>query len=232
MDSDLADRIQVFKKCTSFASMDEGAIKEIAALAAACRFEKGTLVFREGEPCTFFYVVKQGRVKSFKQSRSGKHFITSVSAANDSLGAPAMFEAEPRSVSARAIEDTVLFRVKREDYMSWVRRHPSVMLTMLAQAARVMGRLYDRLIDVVGETAEQRVCNVLYMLYRKFGDNLNFTTEEIADLAGTTRETAIRVLARMKRSHILSPVKGKIHILNQAELQKLNQGAMDVPDKA
>jgi CRP/FNR family transcriptional regulator, nitrogen oxide reductase regulator len=231
MDGDLANKIKVFKNCPSFVNMDEKAIKEIAALATECRFKKGDLVFREGDQCDFFYVVKQGRVKCFKESRTGKHFITNVSTVSDSLGVTAMFEGEPRFLSARVVEDTTLLRVKREDYMSWVRRHPSVMLTMLTLSARVVGSIYDRFIDMVGETAEQRICNVLYMLYGKFGGSLNFTCEEIADLVGTTTETAIRILAKLKGSGVLAPTRGKILILDQTELKKLSRGADHVPGK-
>ena len=40
----------------------------------------------------------------------------------------------------------------------------------------------DRLIDLIGERVEQRIYNMLYMLYGKFGNELRFTSEEIAEL--------------------------------------------------
>jgi CRP/FNR family transcriptional regulator, nitrogen oxide reductase regulator len=231
MGEDLANKLRVFKNCPAFSEMNERAIREIAVLATSCHLKKGEYIFREGDPCTFFYVVQTGRVKSFKQASSGKHFITNVSGTNDSIGAVVMFEDNFRFVSAKTMLDTTLLCVKRDDYVSWVRRHPSVLLKMTVLHARVMNSAYERLIDMVGESAGQRVCNMLYMLYGKFGGTLDFTCEEVADLAGTTTETAIRILGKLKGSNILAPVRGKIHILNQSELKKLSRGTDHVPGR-
>jgi hypothetical protein len=51
------------------------------------------------------------------------------------------------------------------------------------------------------------------------------------DLSGTTTETAIRILAKLKTSKILAPVRGKIHVLNQVELKKLSRGTEHVPGR-
>ncbi len=231
MGENLTDVVRVFAHCPSFSEMSEKSVKELAVLATPCAVRKGEFLFREGDPCTFFYVVEKGRVKSFKQSESGKHFITNVSGPNDSIGAVVMFEDNFRLVSAKAIEDTSLLSVKRDDYVSWVRRHPSVLLKMTVLHARVMNSAYERLVDMVGTTAEHRICNILHMLYGKFGGSLNFTCEEIADLAGTTTETAIRWINRLKNSGILAPVRGKIHILDQAELKKRSRGIDHFPGR-
>ena len=231
MVEELSEKVQVFKNCPAFSEMSEAAIKEIALVATSVAFKKGEFIFREGDPCSFFYVVKKGRVKSFKQSNSGRHFITNVSGVNDSIGAVVMFEGNLRFVSAKAMQDTTLLAVKRDDYASWVRRHPSVLLKMTVLHARVMNSAYERLMDMVGESASHRICNILYMLYSKFGGTLEFTCEEIADLSGTTTETAIRILAGLKASKILAPVRGKIHVLNQVELKKLSRGIEHVPGR-
>jgi CRP/FNR family transcriptional regulator, nitrogen oxide reductase regulator len=231
MSEDLSEKIQVFRRCPSFCEMSERAVKELALLATSWDLAKGEFLFREGEACLFFYVVKKGRVKSFKQSESGKHFITNVSGPNDSIGAVVMFEDNLRMVSAKAMENTNLLMVKKSDYISWVRRHPSVLIKMIVLHARVMNSAYERLIDMVATNAEQRIYNILYMLYGKFGGTLNFTCEEIADLAGTTTETVIRALHGLKTSKVLAPIRGKIHILNQAELKKLSRGIDHVPGR-
>jgi CRP-like cAMP-binding protein len=59
------------------------------------------------------------------------------------------------------------------------------------------------------------------MLFIKFGTTLSLTREELAELAGTTTETAIRVLSKLKAAGIISSTRGRIVILNQAKLQAL-----------
>jgi CRP/FNR family transcriptional regulator, nitrogen oxide reductase regulator len=231
MADDLTEAVRVFGNCPAFSEMSEKAIRELAVLATPFDLKKGEFLFREGDPCNFFYVVKKGRVKSFKQSESGKVFITNVSGHNDSIGAVVMFEDNFRLVFAKAMENTTLLSVKRDDYLSWIRRHPSVLIKMTVLHARVMNSAYERLIDMVGASAERRICNILYMLYGKFGGTLNFTCEEIADLAGTTTETAIRMVNKLKKSMVLAPIRGKIHILDQAELKKRSRGTEHVPGR-
>jgi CRP-like cAMP-binding protein len=82
---------------------------------------------------------------------------------------------------------------------------------------------YERILDLVGEPVEHRLCNFLFMLFIKFGTTLSLTREELAELAGTTTETAIRVLSRLKAGGIISSTRGRIVILNQAKLQALAQ---------
>ena len=82
---------------------------------------------------------------------------------------------------------------------------------------------YERILDLIGETVEQRLCNFLFSLSVKFGTTLSLTREELGDLAGTTTETAIRVLSRLKAADIISSSRGKIIILNQTKLQALTQ---------
>jgi len=83
---------------------------------------------------------------------------------------------------------------------------------------------HERLMDMVGERAAQRILNVLNMLCSKFGTTLSFTSEELADLAGTTTETTIRVMSQLKKSGLVSSSRGKICILDEANLKHLSYG--------
>lgn len=63
--------------------------------------------------------------------------------------------------------------------------------------------------DVIGERAEQRVYDILYMLCERFGGELRFTSKEIVELSGTKTETLIRIFAGLKSS-ISLPAGGVI----------------------
>ena len=95
------------------------------------------------------------------------------------------------------------------------------LLKQITVMEQVVRSTCDRLIDLVGERVEQRIYNMLYMLYGKFGNELRFTSEEIAELSGTTAETTIRIFAGLKNLHIISCGRRNIHILNSSELRSI-----------
>ena len=75
---------------------------------------------------------------------------------------------------------------------------------------------------------EQRVASILLMLSSKLGPDLPFTRQEIADMAGTTTETAIRVMSRLKDRRIIRSLRGKTIILDETKLRLLSEGPPQV----
>jgi len=220
----LDTKIAVLKQSPGFAHLDEDELKEIADLARPRHFAKGQFIFLEGDPPDFFYVVQEGRVKLFKESFSGKIFTAIVAHRADTLHAVVLFGGKPRWVSAQAIDEVTVLCVKSEDFLSFVTEHPSVLMKIIGILGEQVHSAHERLIDMVGERAEQRLLNVLNMLSSKFGTTLSFTSEELADLAGTTTETTIRVMSQLKKSGLISSSRGKIVILDEARLHRSSDG--------
>ncbi len=219
----LAQKIEVFKKSSRFAHLDEKDLRKIAVLATTCHFKKRDVIFREEDIPKFFYIVQHGRVKLFRRSMSGKNFVALVASPSNSLDSYVLFEGKAHDLSAQAMDDVTVLRIKREDYMNFVNEHPSVAIKSVDMLARVVNSAYERIIDLIGERVEQRVHNILIMLYVKFGTTLVFTSEEIADLAGTTTETAIRVLSKLKKAGIIRSYRGKITILDPTRLYSISR---------
>ena len=74
------------------------------------------------------------------------------------------------------------------------------------------------------ERIEQRLASVLLMLSTKLGPTLPFTRQEIAEMVGTTTETAIRVMSSLKNRGIIRSVRGKVIILDEQKLRLLSEG--------
>jgi len=219
----LAHKIEVFKKSSRFAHLDERDLRKIAALATTCHFKKRDVIFREEDTPKFFYIVQHGRVKLFRRSLSGKNFVALVASPSNSLDSYVLFEGKAHDLSAQAMDDVTVLRIKREEYLSFVNEHPSIAIKSVDMLAKVVNSAYERIIDLIGERVEQRVHNILIMLYLKFGTTLVFTSEEIADLAGTTTETAIRVLSKLRKAGIIRSYRGKITILDSTKLYSISR---------
>jgi CRP-like cAMP-binding protein len=213
---------KVFKACPTFAGLSEVQLNEIAAVAKPHHFKKGDFIFHQGDPPDFFHVVQQGIVKTFKVSPFGKHIIVKIASFGDTLNASALF-GEKHFVYAQAIDEVVVLSIRKKEYLSLVNKYPLIAMNIVTILGKGLDNEYERILDLVGETVEHRLCNFLFMLFIKFGTTLSLTREELAELAGTTTETAIRVLSRLKAGGIISSTRGRIVILNQAKLQALAQ---------
>ena len=217
-------KLEVFRQSPLFADLSVEELIEISDLSTACHFAKGEFVFHEGDFPDFCYVIQEGRVKVFKESFSGKVFTLKVADRGDTLHAVVLFEGKPRWASAQAMDDVILLRIRRDEFLSFVIKRLSLLMKIIDILGDQAHSAHERLIDFVGERVEQRLLNVLNMLCNKFGTTLFFTCEELADLAGTTTETVIRTMNKLKKSGLISSSRGKIHILDEDRLRHSSDG--------
>ena len=218
------DKAEVLRQSLIFSSLSRDELAELSALAVPRSFESGEFVFWEEDAPEWFYLVAEGRVKVVKHSSSGKEFIIAFFGPGEMFGEVAVFEDKPYPASAQAIAETKVLGIKRRDFQSFLADRPQVALRIINVLG---GRLRDaqsRLKDLAGERVEQRLAQTLLMLSAKLGSTLPFTRQEIADMAGTTTETAIRVMSRLKQGKIIRSVRGKIIILDETKLRLLSEG--------
>jgi CRP-like cAMP-binding protein len=223
-----ADRRSILRGSLIFSGLHEDELGELSELAVEARFEPGEFVFWEGDAPGWFYVVAEGKVKVLKHSSSGKEFIIAFFGPGEMFGEVAVFEDRPYPASAQAVAETRVLGIKRETFLAFLAQRPEVALRIIFVLG---GRLRDaqgRLKDIAGERVEQRVASILLMLASKLGPNLPFTRQEIADMAGTTIETAIRVMSRLKDGGIIRSARGKTVILDETKLRLLSEGPPQV----
>lgn len=218
------DKIQVLKQSLIFASLNEDELTELAGLAIERSFAPGEFVFWDGDTPEWFYLAAEGKVKVVKHSSLGKEFIIAFFGPGEMFGEVAVFENKPYPASAQAVAETKVLGIKREDFLSFLANRPEVSLRIISVLG---GRLRDaqsRLRDLAGERVEQRLARTLLMLSSKLGSTLPFTRQEIADMAGTTTETAIRFMSHLKNRGIVRSTRGKTVILDVPKLKLFSEG--------
>ncbi len=217
-------KAEILKQSLLFSSLNEGELAELSRLAIERNFKLDEFVFWEGDASNYFYIVVEGRIKIAKYSSSGKEFIIAFFGPGEMFGEVAVFEGKPYPASAQAVADTKVLVIKKDDFLSFLATRPQVALEIINVLG---GRLRDaqgRLKDLAGERVEQRIAMTLLMLSAKLGPTLPFTRQEIANMAGTTTETAIRVTSQLKERGIIRSVRGKIIILDETKLRLLSEG--------
>ncbi|MCX6013673.1 MAG: Crp/Fnr family transcriptional regulator [Chloroflexi bacterium] len=118
--------------------------------------------------------------------------------------------------------------IKNQDFVKFIGEHPQVALKIINVLSSRLREAHGRLRDMASERVQQRIARILLMLRTKFGDALPFTREEIADMSGTTTETAIRTMSNLKERGIIGSTRGKITVLDETKLRLLSEGPPEV----
>ncbi len=217
-------KAQILRNSSIFSSLNDGELGELADLSIERSFMPNEFIFWDGDAPEWFYIIAEGKVKILKHSSLGKEFIIAFFGPGEMFGEVGVFENKPYPASAQAVVETKAVGIKREDFLSFLANRPQVALSIISVLG---GRLRDaqsRLRDLAGERAEQRLASVLLMLSAKLGITLPFTRQDIADMVGTTTETAIRVMSQLKARGIIRSVRGKVIVLNEEKLRLLSEG--------
>jgi CRP/FNR family transcriptional regulator len=226
------DRLQILKKSIFFSSVSEAAQKEISRLFMEEKYQRHDYIFFEGDGPEWFHIVKEGKVKLVKHSNTGKDVILQVFAPGDMFGEASLFDRKPYATSAQAMEPSIILKLSRKDFLYFFGRHPFVATEMIMELGRQLREAHAAIKSLAVDRVEQRIANILLKLADKLGTpaeggtllNLSLTRQDLADMAGTTVETTIRVMSRFTKTKIIKPVNGKIFILKPEVLQKISEG--------
>lgn len=223
-----SDKAQVLKASFIFSSLNSDEMAELVNLAVERSFRPEESIFWEGDAPEWFYIVAEGKVKVLKHSSAGKDFIIAFFSPGEMFGEVAVFGDRPYPASAQAVMETRVVGLKREDLLSFLAHQPQVALRIINVLGERLRDAQGRLRDLAGERVEQRLAGILLMLSARIGLTLPFTRQNIADMAGTTIETAIRVMSHLRERGIIRSVRGKVVILDEEKLRLLSEGPPQV----
>lgn len=183
-----------------------------AALQPLCRmrgYDKGDVIFREGDPADRIHFVHIGRVKIVKAAGT-RDVILELLGPGEPVGAVAVFERRPFPASAITLEPTGILSVPEREFFALLEKRPEMMRHLLAGLTYRLMMVNKRLADLTG-SAEQRAARLFLTLAERLGIPtssglripLPLSRQEIADLIGTTLETAIRLMSRWQKEAVV-----------------------------
>ena len=180
--------------------------KEVQALATVAReeaYRPREYIFMEGEPALWFCVVRSGHVKILKHSRTGKDVVLELLGPGEPFGGIAVIERRTYPAAAQATEPSVIIKIPREPVVALAERYPSIIKEMALMVGRRLRDAHDSVRSLAVDPVEARLAATLLRLARegrkaKQGVELPLhpTRQSLADMAGTTVETTIRVVSR------------------------------------
>ena len=203
--------------------------ERITSVAFLRDYDRGDHVFQEGDPSDFFYVVVTGRVKVYKHGPDGHDVILEIFGPGGPLGAVASYESRPYPASAAAIEPTTCLLIPRQSFFDLLERHPSLVRGLLGSLSLRLVELTTRLTELTGGRVEARFARLFLKLAEQLGRPerggifipLVLGRQELADLTGTTIETAIRIMSRWGKDDVLRTEKDGFVLVDRATLESL-----------
>lgn len=216
-------------KITLFNSLAPDEIKEIHPYITKVSFKKKDVIFSEGDPPDWFYIVINGKVKITKLSQEGKEIILEIISPMDFFGGLAVIKGFPYPANAIAMEDTELLKISRSNLMRILDRFPNLMYCMALQLSDRMKESHEALKNIALERVEARIASLLLKLADKTGRetesglliDMKLTKQDIAEMVGTTVETSIRTMSKFKKLGMVSDREGKIIIKDINKLKNL-----------
>lgn len=199
----------------------------VAAVARLVTFERGALIFAEGDAADRFLMIVEGRVKVSKATPGGKEIILEVFSAGDPLGAVAAYEGMPFPASAIALEATSCLYISQRDFFRLLEQHPSLVRGLLSGLTIRLAELTRRLAELTGTRVEARFARLFLKLAEQIGRQadggvfvpLPLSRQELADLTGTTIETAIRTMSRWQKEDVLHTEKDGFLVIDRTTLE-------------
>lgn len=209
--------------------------RSLAAVSSLVEFERGAEIFAEGDPARWLYVALNGHVKIAKLTPAGREVILEIFGPGEPIGAVAVYEGRSFPASARALEPVRCIRTPREAFFRLLAERPTLLAGLLGGLTMRLMELTDRLVELTGARVEERLARLLLKQAAELGRPerggvflpLHLSRQELADLAGTTLETAIRVMSRWgKQRWVMTEPEGFL-ILDTAALETLASGAAE-----
>ena len=218
---ELLRKIPLFRRVSP---ADRERIGEVAHLKS---WQRGELIFAEGDPGDTFLTILEGRVKVFKATPAGKEIILEIFGAGDPLGAVAVYESAALPASAIALEDTQCLAIARQDFFRLLEQHPALVRGLLSGLTLRLAELTRRLAEMIGGRVESRFARLFLKLADQVGKPerggtfvpMALTRQELADLTGTTIETAIRIMSRWQKEDVIRTDKDGFVVIKRADLE-------------
>jgi CRP/FNR family cyclic AMP-dependent transcriptional regulator len=223
-----AEVVELLGGVPVFSTLERGDLERIAQLAVPREFEPGEVVFREGDSSDTCYVVRNGRARAVRTHRAGRTITLATFGPGDIFGELALFEDERRSATVEAVQRTSVVGVLGPDMRRLMTEHAEIAARLVIALGRRLRETNERLSRQSFQTVQSRVAVVLSELVAQEATAadgakdvlVQATQAELAQLAGSSRESASRFLAVLERAGVISQGRGRLVVHDPAALKQ------------
>ncbi len=200
-------------------------LEELSHKRPMSRYKKKEIIFHSGDEPHYLYFLNKGKVKTYKTHDDGKEYITNIYREGDFFGYPALFDNSPYRDSALVMENSEIYKIGREDFISLMYKNREVASKFVKMLASNIEERERQLLRLAYDTVRKRTAEVLLELdkqrYRGEEESpaICVTREDLASMAGTAMETVIRCLGEFKEDKYIEVSGRSIKVTNPEGLQ-------------
>jgi CRP/FNR family cyclic AMP-dependent transcriptional regulator len=222
------DTAQLLRQVALFATLADEDLAQVAELAVPRTFAAGEVVFREGDASDTCYVIRSGHARAMIEHPDGRSITLARFGPGDIFGELAMLGGEPRSATVEMLEEAEAIAILGPDMRRLLREHPDISIKLIAALGQRLREANDRLSRQSFQTVQSRVATVLVQLVAAARDEgasdgdvlITATQADLAQLAGSSRESASRFLAVLERAGIITQGRGRLTVHDAAALER------------
>jgi CRP/FNR family cyclic AMP-dependent transcriptional regulator len=222
------DTVALLSRVPVFADLDADDVGRVAEVAVPRSFEAEQVIFREGDDSDTCYIVRSGHARAVRSHSDGRTITLASFGPGDIFGELAMFDDERRSATVEAVDDLEVVAVLGTDMRRLVRQHPDIAAKLLTAVTRRLRETNERLTRQSFQTVQSRVAQVVSALVEQARAEgapeqdvlIRVTQSDIAQLAGSARESASRFLAVLERAGIITQGRGRLTVHDPQALKR------------
>ncbi|MEJ2696860.1 MAG: Crp/Fnr family transcriptional regulator [Candidatus Sulfobium sp.] len=217
-------KIDFLRSIPLFHSLTDEELMEISTKVVIKEFSKNEVILHEEDTNDFMYVILFGKVKVVKATEEGKEIILAIHRSEEFFGEVSLIDGKTSPATVLAIENSLVAIISKNDFYSLLLNQAKVLDTLLHILCGRLRESWKRIHILNSKNAIQRVKMLLIILSYNNGEktadglviNYKLTHQDIADMAGLTRETVTRVLDRLQKDGEVAVLKNRLIRLNSS----------------
>ena len=205
----------------------KNALQDIAENRQENQYRKKQTIYFEGNHPQKLFFIKKGKVKTFITNDEGKGLTINLYAEGDFFGYTALLEGGTYKETAEAIDDSVVAEIPIDEFRNMLQYNAEAAKKIIQLLAKNITEKEQQLLSIAYNSLRKRVATALVTLVKKYGasekDNfsINFSREDLANIAGTATESLIRTLSDFKSEKLIEVQGSKITVLNEKKLSDM-----------
>lgn len=211
-----------------FSDLPDEVIEQVLLVGNKKTYTKESVILVEEEVGTALFVITKGKVKVSRTSTDGREVILSILSDSDFFGEMSILDGLNRSATVVALEDTELFIIQRKEFLDLLNKHPEISIALLSELTQRLRNADMKIKALSLKDAEGKVATVILQLADDIGKIKHGIVEieklplqqDLANMAGTSRETISRTLHSFARKGLVELDGSKLKILDYEKFRE------------
>lgn len=219
-----SDKVMYLSQTDLFQGLDQRELHNIQDALAMTTCHRGRVFYEPGQTGEVLFILKRGRVTLYRITLEGRKLITATVEPGSVFGEMSLIAQGMYDSYAEASEDCLLCVMSRSDVEQLIGRYPSIGVRLLERLSRRLAEAEDRLSDVVTKPLSGLIAATLLRLSGEDLRPVRLTHQDIAEMTGTYRETATRILNDFRAAGLIDLRRMEIVVKDRDGLAAVARG--------